>query len=338
MVKTAKVRTESDVTLVVQTEDGSRLEGTFKPSASLLDVLQQLCKEKANAEANPVMIYMRKEVLWESMPSTTLKSLGLTGGRAIIRLLQRTPDELRTQANVSAPLSHKGKTDDGDEDDDYDDEPIYEQEEKSVASSPEEQPKDSEATIYPSEPEEQPVSPKGYKKSKVYNSPEAGPSCSKSKAVETETSPKEHKPKVEPIINIIGDREAMLFHLESAEKSSFEEPDSFFDVTISDVRKRANELSDDRKQYEEAPLMTNELRELEDNNRVLNLLARYKTTIVRVQFHDRYVLQGTFKPHESVADVMTFVRNNLSDPTIEFHLCKHDGFFLSSNSIIKISF
>ncbi|XP_055544076.1 tether containing UBX domain for GLUT4 [Wyeomyia smithii] len=315
MAPTSKVRTESDVTLVVQTEDGSRLEGTFKPSASLLDVLKQLCNDKADAGANPVMIYMRKEVLWESMESTTLKSLGLTGGRAIIRLLQRKPEELKTQANVSAPLPIKEKAIDTDE-------LVQEQENKSIADTVEKQPK--QMTIDSAEPIDKPASPNAFQKSKFSDiSPEEEPSCSKSKPVKTETNFSkvvEKKPKQEPVINIIGDREAVLFHLESAERSSFELPDSFYEVTVSDVRKMYADLRKQVKEIEEAPLMTNELRQLEDNKRVLNQLALYKVTIVRVQFVDRYVLQAIFKPHELVADVVAFVRNHLSDPTIEFHL------------------
>ncbi|XP_053697710.1 tether containing UBX domain for GLUT4 [Sabethes cyaneus] len=310
MAPATKVRTESDVMLVLQLEDGSRLEGTFKPSASLLDVLQQLCAEKANAEANPVMIYMRREVLWGSMPSTTLKSLGLTGGRAIIRLLQRKPEELRTQANVSAPLPCKEKSDDIDE-------PMSEPEKK---SSPKEQQK--KVTINPEFETEPEFSNESKKYKSSSDSPEPGPSCSKSEPHKTEYNPQdiEHEPKADSIINILGDREAVLYHLDSAERSSLELPDSFFELTTADARKIQADLKNKIRELEDAPLLTSQYRQLEEEKRILSQLGRYKTTVVRVQFRDRYVLQGIFKPHESIANVMTFVRNYLSDPTIEFHL------------------
>lgn len=43
----------------------------------------------------------------ETLERTTLKSLGLTSGRAILRLLYRDPEQLKTQAHISAPLIPK---------------------------------------------------------------------------------------------------------------------------------------------------------------------------------------------------------------------------------------
>lgn len=41
------------------------------------------------------------------MEGTTLKSLGLNSGRAILRLMYRDPEQLKTQAHVSTPLLPK---------------------------------------------------------------------------------------------------------------------------------------------------------------------------------------------------------------------------------------
>lgn len=43
----------------------------------------------------------------ETLERTTLKSLGLTSGRAILRLLYRDPEQLKIQAHISAPLVPK---------------------------------------------------------------------------------------------------------------------------------------------------------------------------------------------------------------------------------------
>lgn len=43
----------------------------------------------------------------EALEKTTLKSLGLSGGKAILRLLYRDHEQLRTQAHVSTPLLPK---------------------------------------------------------------------------------------------------------------------------------------------------------------------------------------------------------------------------------------
>lgn len=95
MVEATKSRTEADIFLALQLEDGSRLTGTFKTSNFLIDVLKALIPEKSTPESNSVIIYMRKEVYGENLESTSLRSLGLTGGRAIFRLIHKKPEELK---------------------------------------------------------------------------------------------------------------------------------------------------------------------------------------------------------------------------------------------------
>lgn len=70
------------------------------------------------------------------------------------------------------------------------------------------------------------------------------------------------------------------------------------------------------------PLLTAELREKaaqEDKQAKMN---RYKTVTVRVQFPNRYVLQGTFMPNETIGMVREFVRPYLADSEIDFFLCE----------------
>nr|XP_019553225.2 tether containing UBX domain for GLUT4-like [Aedes albopictus] len=310
MAPATKTRTEEDIMLVMQLEDGTRLDGTFKPSTSLLHVLETLCRDKANADSNPVMIYMRREVLWDSLDKTTLKNLGLTGGRAIIRLLQRKPEELKTQANVSAPLPQKEKP-----------------EEEDVAPTktvPSKQATEKEQT--PTTSGDQTPLPLSKKQKDEHSSSMPGPSSAAkpksqpSNINKSKTPEKEPEPKPEPEIHILGERDAVLFNLETAEHGSFDLPDSFFDVTVKDVRHMYADLRNKVRELEEQPLMTSELRKLEDEKRVLNSLARYKNTIIRVQFPDRYILQGIFKLHETVADVMAFVQVHLDDQFAAIHL------------------
>ena len=86
MAQVLKAREESNVTLGLQLESGDRLTGTFQPTVSLWDVLQQLCPEESNPDSNPVIIYMRREVCGKQhLAETTLRSLGLTSGRAMLR-------------------------------------------------------------------------------------------------------------------------------------------------------------------------------------------------------------------------------------------------------------
>lgn len=99
-------------------------------------------------------------------------------------------------------------------------------------------------------------------------------------------------------------------------------PDEFFDLTIQDARKLFRDLKSKRAEYEENPLLTSALRKLEEDKKVLRHLNQYKKSVIRVQFPDRTVLQGTFKPLETIEVVMDFVREYLEDSSTEFHLCK----------------
>lgn len=85
-----KLRSESPVILGVQLENGTRLTGNYVPNDTLLNILSQMCPDEIKSGTNPVVIYMRQEIIGtEAMQKTTLKSLGLNGGRAMVRLIHR---------------------------------------------------------------------------------------------------------------------------------------------------------------------------------------------------------------------------------------------------------
>ena len=104
--------------------------------------------------------------------------------------------------------------------------------------------------------------------------------------------------------------------------STFELPDAFFDVTVSDVRKLYQDLRNKVTNYDQAPLLTKEFRNLEESKKILNQLGLYKKCLLRIQFPDRYVIQSTFTPIETIQDVMNLVRKYLLDPEMDFYLCK----------------
>lgn len=77
---------------------GNQLHGTFKPSTTLFEVLTTLLSlDDLKVDSNPVVIYMRRSIQGENaLKETTLKNLGLTGGRAMLRLLHRSAEQLNT--------------------------------------------------------------------------------------------------------------------------------------------------------------------------------------------------------------------------------------------------
>ncbi|XP_067860063.1 tether containing UBX domain for GLUT4 [Heptranchias perlo] len=122
------------------------------------------------------------------------------------------------------------------------------------------------------------------------------------------------------------DREALVYHLDGNNRaqerqtpSAFEElPDEFFQVTMDDVRKRFAQLKSERQRLEEAPLMTKSMRETHMKEKT----ERYPKVVLRVQFPDRHVLQGFFRPLETVGALMEFVKMHLKDTELSFYLFK----------------
>lgn len=98
MHPTDKKRVAMPVDICVQTEDGSRKQARFTPDDNLWHVLQQLQGDAGLQKfESPVILYMRREILGkEQLSTTTLKSLGILEGRALLRLLDKQPEELKT--------------------------------------------------------------------------------------------------------------------------------------------------------------------------------------------------------------------------------------------------
>jgi tether containing UBX domain for GLUT4 len=104
MVQAQVARKTEPALIGLNLESGERVTGTFSPGQTLQEVIDALVPEKL---ANPVVIYMRKEVFGEELGSTTLKMCGITSGRAMMRLVDRKPEELKQQANVSVTILPK---------------------------------------------------------------------------------------------------------------------------------------------------------------------------------------------------------------------------------------
>lgn len=98
--------------------------------------------------------------------------------------------------------------------------------------------------------------------------------------------------------------------------------DSFFDLTVNDIKVLLRDLRTQTQELENVPLMTSKMREMEHDTQTMLKLNRYRTTVIRIQFANRLVLQGIFLPSDTIQQVMDFVRGFLNDPNMEFHLCK----------------
>ncbi|XP_051767625.1 LOW QUALITY PROTEIN: tether containing UBX domain for GLUT4 [Ctenopharyngodon idella] len=372
---------ESAVRIALQMEDGSRLQDSFSSGQTLWDLLTHFPQTRtSDLEASgptPVCVYMRDEISGEeALKKTTLKSLGLTGGSAIIRYVLKgssscpgadmdavkttvsqpplpepsVPAPMKTPApptEVAAPLNHH---------------PVKKEEEKPNTSQEQSvRPKTKAAgepqksQLMTKEDDERPGTSQQCHGSAPSAPPTnfvpfagsgqrlGGPAATGLKGSTSWSScvsgspPKAKKPKpsseikrsasakqatraeeeadeyLEPV-----DREPLVFHLDSGARrhDDIELPDEFFEVTVDDIRKRFAQLKSERRSFEEAPLMTKSLRE----SQMKEKLDRYPKVALRVQFPDRQVLQGFFRPLETVGTLRSFVRSHLQDPQLQFYL------------------
>ncbi|KAM7068140.1 tether containing UBX domain for GLUT4 isoform 1-T1 [Molossus nigricans] len=328
----SRVGPENTVRIALQLDDGSRLQDTFCSGQTLWELLSRFPQTRAcleqSWEASPVCVYMRDEVAGRAaLQSTTLQSLGLSGGSATIRFAMRQCDSAVQQEPGASWSKSPGS-------------PTPSLSAEQAAGSPL-LPLDSaglsrgdvsrqdevgaQEKQIPKEPTPAPFVPfsgggqrlggpcgsarclmsPSAKLPKTFSSP-GGPS-----------KPKKSRPLPEPEPPV--DRDPVVCHpdLEELLQAWPEElPDQFFEVTVDDVRRRLAQLKSERKRLEEAPLVTKAFKEAQMKEK----LERYPKVVLRVLFPDRHILQGFFRPSETVGDLRDFVKSHLGNPELPFHL------------------
>nr|XP_032620410.1 tether containing UBX domain for GLUT4 isoform X3 [Chelonoidis abingdonii] len=345
--------TENRVQIALQLDSGSRLQDTFRSGQTLWELLSHFtqtreCMEQ-HGEFSPVCIYMRDEIAGKAaLERTTLKSLGLTGGNAIIRVVMKKcgssgqeeavgmaapfsklpVSPVSTEGAVDMPLPHTNMFSK-----DLDPRDVA----FSLNNCTDKQDliKVSQASLGelwpPSDPAPAPFVPFFGDGQRLGGTPVAadlpvsdmlssklptslsspgGPS----KPKKSKTSQEQLKEQEQHL-----ERETVVCHPDLEELLSAgpqDLPDEFFEVTVDDVRKRLAQLQNERKRLEEAPFMTKSLREAQMKEK----LERYPKVVLRVQFPDRHVLQGFFRPSETVGILRDFVRSHLADAELPFYL------------------
>ncbi|XP_017778494.1 PREDICTED: tether containing UBX domain for GLUT4 [Nicrophorus vespilloides] len=318
------VRKETEVVLGLQMEDGSRVMGNFFPTNNLWDVLSKLCPNILISGKEFVIIYMRQELYGDQkLKETDLKSLGITGGRAMLRIIQRSPEQLKTQANISSPLPSKPT----------EEKPYIRQIQRipSPERPSQDVPKPDEGSTtqkeeYKETNEDESKPPQMQKKVANIN-PISFIKLEKRKAThglktknQSQQNAKTLKHSAEDFI-FLGERNAMLFSLETAKTVRSDDlPDDFFELSISDIKSLFKDIKKQRLELNDNPLMTSAMRELEESKKQLRQLNHYKRAIIRIQFPSHHVLQGIFTPIETIEDVMNFVKDYLEDTALDFYL------------------
>lgn len=318
MVPCKKPRSTFKVTVGILLENGERLLGEFWPDDTLAQVLTSVCPNEDQKTA--VIIYMHREVYGKDIEETTLKSLGLTSGKAMLRLMHRDSLQLKTQAHVSTNLGPKSSKHANDENLQHNNKPrISSTSHVGKALDPiallkAERDKMRLQNAKRAQDTEIKSEKRSLDNKKVH---QELMSCSDKKCELNVNSSLD----IEEDINIefLGERNALVFNQAGAQAlPKGELPDSFFDLTIEDAKILLKDAKRRREELEEAPLLTEAQRELEQNKKTLDQLNKYRRTIIRIQFPDHLVLQAAFKPLETVQVVKDFVKNYLNDPTCDF--------------------
>ncbi|CAL8388189.1 unnamed protein product [Arctogadus glacialis] len=356
MVAGARKQTAADgqVRIGLQMEDGSRLQGTFSSGQNLWELLTHFPETRALARsgATPVCVYMRDQVTGaEALQTATLRSLGLSSGSAVVRFLLKDTktdeDEDGGREGMKGSRPPPSQRSDGPA-------PSQPHAPASGASLRTASPDRPAAAVEDGEtagpsglasppPPAAPFTPftpftGGGQRLGGPAAGGAGPLSSSGVSKATGGSPKAKKAKPCQNANAKGrvnqsdedmelregllepvEREALVYSLDSGPQrpgAHHELSDEFFEVTVDDIRKRFAQLKSDRRSLEETPLMTKALKE----SQLKEKMERYPKVVLRVQFPDRHVLQGFFRPLETVADVRRFVQNHLEDPELDFYL------------------
>ncbi|XP_070580251.1 tether containing UBX domain for GLUT4-like [Ptychodera flava] len=405
LVKTAAPRKETEVNIALQLESNERLQHAFLPSTSLWQILEhwdqqqsvnqdrgkltQVPDESSVPSLQPVCIYMRQEVIGEkALKRTTLKSLGLTSGRAIIRFLHRAvelPQEVETakqptkkrsnESMSSAASSSTPSLPQKEEPTPMDVEPSSRQTvtdsrtESSTRnaptasvspSEPMEVGADGEIKLTPQQEEQAMIMGRAIAQS-IFQHRQEEEERQQQQQLEQQRQqelrrlreqerqirqrqqelvsmsaresftdfkfPEETKGQtlfVNELSSMAGstepcDRELIVYNPDIEDRSvdtKEDVPDEFFDVTVSDVRRMYADLQQERQSLEEQPMLTKSQRE----THAIKMIRKYPKIVIRIHFPDRLVLQGIFRPLETVKALTEFVQSNLEDKNLNFYL------------------
>ncbi|KAL4239835.1 Tether containing UBX domain for GLUT4 [Mactra antiquata] len=119
------------------------------------------------------------------------------------------------------------------------------------------------------------------------------------------------------------DRKTLVFSIEettttvsSSSSQSDEWPEEFFELNENDIRSLLNAHRKRLQEMEDQPLMTSSMRKA----KLEAEYSRYEKVVMRIQFQDKHVLQGLFRPRETVFALKKFVKENLEDKDTPFYL------------------
>jgi tether containing UBX domain for GLUT4 len=364
-----------NVTLLLQLDDGTRLEPlTFKPDVtSLLNVVEAYMDLESTAAKcdymkavlddltasrsgnYPTFTYLNEQIIGLfQIKNTTLKDMGLTHGRVIVRFsfrhieseqMAKMNDEFRAKLQKNAKLNEiflsKIQAQREEEEKKAAEVETKTEMASSMVSLTESMVQEAtssliqpQSLVHPSEPQRPPRAiDRIQQPSRQLDSDYEfiNPNNRPNTEFINFKFPEETKGQVLNNFNELAEieresrsaceRKAILIHAEREEfSSSSTEPqtstaqaaddeqmdDDFYKVTIDDLKVMLKDLK--KSQNEDAPLMTRQMRELEQDKKAM----RYTNVVIRVIFQNRQTLQSLFRPKEPLLALYKFVRESLA--------------------------
>ncbi|XP_031564021.1 tether containing UBX domain for GLUT4-like [Actinia tenebrosa] len=332
-VKTSKQGVQC--TIAIQLASGERLQNDFPPENSLWDLVSHWNSQEGSEHQNKlfgteeqdvVCVYMTQRISGEdNLKKTTLHSLGLTGKRAIIRLLHE-----KASVETSEPMISEDKTSLKKQETSAENpqptipvtvptpntgnycQPLSSGD-KEIADLDRHRPLDT-GTVSPERAASDP------KRTRVtgptplfpdFKFPERPASEDQGQISMTEERLQQLSTPCERCPVIFNEDDQTL-----SNASEEDVPDSFYDVTVEDLRKMLQDLHSEKTKGAEMPLLTKAMRE----SRRLQEMYKYEKVVIRVKFPDRLTLQGFFRPQEKVSVLTEFVKSHLEDPDTAFYL------------------
>lgn len=342
MVEAAVLRSPVSVTVHIATESGLRLVHDFPCTTTLWDILVYHKENSGVGEdflppvesgKEVVLVYAMRRISCPELAKVTLRTLGITGGKCMLRHSVQSMLSSGCQAHVSSSLARHSNH--HPETAEVIPASILENDVWGCNEAPGSPPvmpvpqsNKEEQNCHPHEtditmeevPEVPAISPTmGLKEVTPALPSHSSAECAA--PLDLTTSPRPQQTPFTPKVTKIGDHNAIVFSMADAPPTlTGDEDDAFFQLTAEEVRRLYKEQRKALIELQEAPLLTKKMRDMEESSKVLTAMNRYPITHLRVHFPDENVIQASFKPTDTVADVMTFLRPFLACPTAEFSL------------------
>ena len=121
--------------------------------------------------------------------------------------------------------------------------------------------------------------------------------ASKENEIESKSMVQPDSTQPEPIIHFVGPSNAIVFSAEDGSSKYQDIDDDFFELSLDEVKSMYKDLKMEVKRLTEGEMMqTKEMRESQKEVQKVQLLSKYNSSVIRIQFSSRHVVQGKFFP------------------------------------------